>query len=117
MEAEEIRAYCLKKPTCTEGFPFDNNTLVFKGGGKMFALLSLERSPLRISLKCDPERAIELREEFSAIDGAYHMNKTYWNMIDLDGSVPSKLVYELIDHSFDLIISSLSKKKREELGL
>ena len=114
MNADAIRIYCLSKMAVTESFPFDNNTLVFKVANKMFALLSLERNPLRVSLKCHPERAIELREQFSSIEGAYHMNKVHWNMISLDGEVTKELVLELIDHSYELIVKSLTKKVRAE---
>lgn len=114
MNIEEVREYCLSKPFTTECFPFDEFTLVFKAGttdhNKMFALSSLKRIPLWINLKCNPERALELREEFSAIIPGYHMNKKHWNTVSLEGDVDNKLLRELIDHSYDLIINSLPKK-------
>ncbi|MDD4149185.1 MAG: MmcQ/YjbR family DNA-binding protein [Bacteroidales bacterium] len=116
MNIEEIRAYCLTKPVVTECFPFDEETLVFKVADKMFALSALEKSA-NIVLKCDPERALRLRETYSEIEGAYHMNKTMWNQISLQGNVPDKLVIELIDHSYDLVVSKLPKKHRLALGL
>ncbi len=116
MNIEEIRTYCLAKPAVTECFPFDEVTLVFKVANKMFALSALEK-PANIVLKCDPERALQLREIYSEIEGAYHMNKTMWNQIALQGSVPDKLIIELIDHSYDLVVSKLSKKDRISFGL
>lgn len=114
MNIEEIREYCLSKKEVIECFPFDEETLVFKVAGKMFALSALERGS-NIVLKCDPERAIQLREEYSEIEGAWHMNKTHWNQIDLTGRISDKLLVELIDHSYNLIVSKLPKKIRTEL--
>ncbi|MDD2387142.1 MAG: MmcQ/YjbR family DNA-binding protein [Bacteroidales bacterium] len=116
MNIEEIRIYCLKKAAVTECFPFDELSLVFKVANKMFALSALEK-PSNIVLKCDPERALQLRETYSEIEGAYHMNKTMWNQIALQGNVPDKLIIELIDHSYDLVVSKLSKKDRISFGL
>ncbi|MCP4901514.1 MAG: MmcQ/YjbR family DNA-binding protein, partial [bacterium] len=90
--------------------------LVYKVMGKMFALLAWEEIPLRISLKCEPERAIELREVFRSVRGAYHMNKTHWNMVDLDGSVPEPELLAWIDESYDLVATKLPKAKREKLA-
>jgi len=114
MNIEDIRNYCLAKKGVTECFPFDEETLVFKVAGKMFALSALEK-PSNIVLKCDPDRAIELREKYSSIYGAWHMNRTYWNQIEIDGSVPTSLVYELINHSYDLVVAKLTKKERESI--
>lgn len=114
MNIEEVREYCLSKKAVTECFPFDEETLVFKVVGKMFALSALEK-PANIVLKCDSDRAIELREQYTSIYGAWHMNRTYWNQIDIDGSIPSNLIYELIDHSYDLVVEKLSKKERDLL--
>lgn len=100
----------------TESFPFDEQTLVFKVGGKIFALISLETEPLRINLKCDPERAEILREAYPAITGGYHMNKKHWNTLSLDGSLNEQLVAELIRHSYELVRASLPKKHQETLG-
>jgi predicted DNA-binding protein (MmcQ/YjbR family) len=116
MHIEEIRDYCLSKPAVTECFPFDEDTLVFKVAGKMFALSALEKSA-NIVLKCDPERAIRLREEFPEIEGAYHMNKTMWNQISLNGAVQKNLIIELIDHSYYLVVEKMSKKHRAENGI
>jgi predicted DNA-binding protein (MmcQ/YjbR family) len=114
---ELFREYCLKKDFVEECFPFDENTLVFKVAGKMFALSGLERVPFQINLKCDPDRSEELRERFPAVQGAYHMSKKHWNTILIDGTVPVKLILELIDHSYDLALNSLPKKTRAELGI
>lgn len=114
MNIEEIRIYCLSKAGVTESFPFDEVTLVFKVKNKMFALLSLDDAH-GISLKCDPERAIELREKYPAIIPGYHLNKQLWNTIQIDASISEKLIKELIDHSYDLIVASLPKKLKQEL--
>ena len=117
MNIEDIRTYCLSKPAVTESFPFDNETLVFKAGSKMFALLSLESVPLRINLKCDPEKAEKLREEFSQISPGYHMNKKHWNTILIDGMLSPDFIKEMINHSYTLVVNSLTKKERRELGI
>lgn len=111
MNVEEIREYCISKPGVTEGFPFDDTTLVFKVGGKMFALLSLE-DDLSMNLKCDPELAISLREQYPAIIPGYHMNKTHWNTVFTNG-VSDDLLRELIDGSYLLIFNSLPGKKKK----
>jgi predicted DNA-binding protein (MmcQ/YjbR family) len=117
MDIERLRDYCLAKKAVEESFPFDQYTLVFKVGGKMFALLSLNNFPLRINLKCDPERAIELREAFDAIIPGYHSNKKHWNTLVIDGSIQPDLLHELIDHSYVLVVSKMSRKTKKEYGL
>lgn len=114
MDIESFRTYCLRKPGVTEEFPFDNETLVFKVMGKMFALtdVSLFTS---INLKCDPERAIELREQYPAVLPGYHMNKKHWNTVLNDGSVGDRDLTQWIDHSYDLVVAGLSRQLREEL--
>jgi predicted DNA-binding protein (MmcQ/YjbR family) len=114
MNVEEMRDYCLQKKAVTESFPFDETTLVFKVMGKMFALISLDKSP-NINLKCDPEKAIELREHYVSVLPGYHMNKRLWNTILVDGSIPDKLIREWIDDSYQLIVAKLPKKDREKL--
>ena len=114
MNIEEYREYCLSKPGVTEGFPFGPDTLVLRVGGKIFTIAGIENFE-RVNLKCDPERAIELREEYTGIIPGYHMNKQHWNTVYTNGSVPQKLVRELIDHSYDLVLKSLPKAKREAL--
>ena len=115
MNIEEIREYCVNKKEVTESFPFDKVTLVFKVANKMFALMSLD-GELKISLKCEPERAIELRESHKAIIPAWHMNKKHWNTVQIDGTLANELIYELIDHSYELIVNKLTKTKKKELG-
>jgi predicted DNA-binding protein (MmcQ/YjbR family) len=109
MNIDQIREYCLKKKGVTEEFPFDEETLVFKVAGKIFLLASLESIPLQINLKCDPEKAIELREEYESVQPGYHMNKKHWNTIIIDGSVPAKLVLEWINDSYNLVVAGLKK--------
>lgn len=114
MDIEKLREYCISKKGVTEEFPFGEDTLVFKVAGKMFALTGLD-GDLSINLKCDPELAIELRERYPAVQPGYHMNKTHWNTVFIDGSVSDKLVCEWIDHSYDIVVSKLPKKMREAL--
>ncbi|MDR2008978.1 MAG: MmcQ/YjbR family DNA-binding protein [Bacteroidales bacterium] len=114
MDIEILREYCLSKKGVTECFPFDEDTLVFKVGSRMFAFSSLERS-CNITLKCDPDKAIELREKYTSITGAFHMNKTYWNSLNIDGSIPQNLIQDLIDHSYDLVFAKLSRKEKEKI--
>jgi predicted DNA-binding protein (MmcQ/YjbR family) len=111
MNIEELREYCISKKGVTEGFPFDEETLVFKVGGKMFALTNLDGEP-SVNLKCDPEKAIELREQYSAIISGYHMSKIHWNTVYMDRSLPENLIKELIDLSYELVLASLPKAKR-----
>ncbi len=113
MNIEEIREYCLQKKGVTESFPFDETTLVFKVMNKMFCLLGLD--DFRVSLKNDPDKNIELRSHYPAIYEGYHLHKQMWNTIELNGTVPSKLLCEMIDESYDLIVASLTKKLKEEL--
>lgn len=115
MNLEFVREYCMNKKAVTESLPFDDVTLVFKVAGKMFALLSLN-DDRGLNLKCDPERAIELREKYSDISPGYHMNKEHWNTLNLNGILAEKLVLELIDHSYQLIVESLPKKVKQEFG-
>ena len=114
MLAEEIREYCLAKKGVTEGFPFNETTLVFKVGDKMFLLMDLESQPLKFSAKADPEWSEDLREQYHQITGAYHMNKTHWNTISVDGLKPD-FVLELINHSYDLVFNSLTRRAKEEI--
>ena len=104
-----IREHCLAKKEVNESFPFDENTLVFKVYDKMFALISLEREPLQINVKCDPEKAIELREEYFQVIPGYHSNKKHWNTIVLE-NVSIDFVKKWIDHSYDLVWQKLPKK-------
>ncbi|WP_447635822.1 MmcQ/YjbR family DNA-binding protein [Flavobacterium microcysteis] len=118
MNIQAYFEYCLSKKGVTEHFPFDEDALVFKVGGKMFALSSLngwEKGTPSINLKCDPERAEELRAEFDDIKPGYHMSKVHWNTVSLHGDVTDKMVRELIDHSYDLVFKSLTKKIQTEI--
>lgn len=115
MNIEEIRDYCLAKPGTSEDFPFDETTLVFRVMNKMFALTGLEGDPPYVNLKCDPERAIELREQYEAIRPGWHMNKAQWNSVYYTGGIPRNLVLELIDHSYELVVQGLKKKDRDML--
>jgi predicted DNA-binding protein (MmcQ/YjbR family) len=114
MDANEILDYCLSKKGVTETFPFDNETLVMKVATKMFLLMSLEKQPLTIAVKTDPEWSAELREQHPQITGAYHMNKTHWNSVAIDG-LKKELILKLIDHSYDLVFKSLTRKAKEEI--
>jgi predicted DNA-binding protein (MmcQ/YjbR family) len=116
MNIEEIRNYCLNKQGVTESFPFDQTTLVFKVGGKMFALLSLEKGS-KINLKCDPEYAVELRERYPGVEPGFHMNKKHWNTVDFHSDLPDELLKKWIDHSYDLVCSGLTKKLRRKQDL
>ena len=115
MDIEYLRNYCLSKKGVTEEFPFGEETLVFKVAGKMFLLTGLYDSSLAFNVKCDPDKAIELREQYDAIQPGYHMNKKHWNTVIVDGSIPQKLLREMIDESYNLIIQSLPQKIRNEL--
>ena len=120
MNIEAFRDYCLSKQYVTECFPFDEDTLVFKVAEKMFTATSLkkwESGDRSVNLKCDPERSLELRDQYEGIIPGYHMNKKHWNTVTIEHSdVPEPLIQELIDHSYNLVVSSLTKKKQRELG-
>lgn len=109
MNIEEIREYCISKEFVEETFPFDEDTLVFKVLGKMFLLISLSE-PNSFNVKCDPEQSVELREQYSEIIPGWHMNKKMWNTVYVNGSIPRKLLLELIDHSYEEVIKGLPKK-------
>ena len=114
MIAEEIREYCLAKKGVTEGFPFNETTLVFKVGGKMFLLMALDTQPLVFSAKNKEDYNQELREKYYQISGAYHMNKIHWNSVVCEG-LKSDLIKKLINDSYDLVFESLTKKVKEEI--
>jgi predicted DNA-binding protein (MmcQ/YjbR family) len=115
MNIEEIRDYCIAKSGVTEGFPFDETTLVFKVMNKMYALTGLDGIPPFVNLKCDPDRAIELRGHYEAVKPGWHMNKQQWNSVYYTGNIPDDLVRELIDHSYELVVEGLKKANREAL--
>ena len=116
MDIEKFRGYCLSKKGATEDFPFDDTTLVMKVLDKMFALVNLD-GDLSINLKCDPEKAIDLREQYPAVKPGYHMSKKHWNTIIVDGSIATVLIEQWIDESYNLVISKMTKKQREVLNL
>ncbi|HSZ33273.1 MAG TPA: MmcQ/YjbR family DNA-binding protein [Puia sp.] len=116
MDLETIRKYCLDKKSTTESFPFGESTLVFKVCGKIFLLMSLDSQPLQFNVKCDPEKAEELRESYSSVIPAFHMNKKHWNTIIMNGQVNSKLIREMIDDSYSLVVRSLPLSERKKLG-
>jgi predicted DNA-binding protein (MmcQ/YjbR family) len=111
MDIESLREYVLRKPSVTEGFPFGDSVIVYKVNGKVFLLVPLDTQPLQFNVKCDPEKAIELREEYpDAVLPGYHMNKKHWNTVIADGTLSSKQLLGMIDDSYDLV--NTKKKKR-----
>ena len=115
MNIEEFHAYCLSKKGVEETFPFDKVTLVFKVMGKVFAITGLDNEVFEVNLKCDPEYAIELREEYEQIYPGFHMNKKHWNTVRFEEGLDDRLLYELIDHSYDLVVKKLKKADQEFL--
>jgi predicted DNA-binding protein (MmcQ/YjbR family) len=114
LNLEELRDYCLQKPGVTEGLPFGEDTLVFKVGEKIFLLTSITTGN-SFNVKCDPELAIELRERYKEVIPGYHMNKKLWNTVYMNGSLTTKQLFEMIDHSYTLIFKSLPKKVQEAI--
>lgn len=115
MNIEELRDYCLAKKGCTESFPFDENVLAFKVGNKIFGLTNIHSEQRQINLKCDPERAIQLRQDFpEQILPGYHMSKKHWNTINYE-QIPLSMVQELVDHSYNLVVQNLPKSTREQI--
>lgn len=112
MNIEDLRDYCLRKKGVTEGFPFDQSTLVFKVAGKMFLLTDLTDT-FSINVKCDPDKAPELREKYPSVAPGYHMNKKYWNTVNINGSISDELIMEWIDDSYRLVVESLPAKDRK----
>ncbi len=115
MNVEQIREHCISKREVTESFPFNEFVLVFKVAGKMFALIDLG-APDSINLKCDPEKAIELREHHEEITPGFHMNKKHWNTVMINGLLKKKLIFELIDHSYEMVVKSMGKKAEKILS-
>ena len=116
LTAEELRGRCLALPGTNEDFPFRPGLSVFKVSGKVFALVPLEDRPLRISLKCEPALAEQLRDTYAAIRPGYHLNKRHWNTVQVDGSLPDRLVLDMIEDSYDLVVAKLPKRTQAELG-
>lgn len=111
MTLDRLLDHCLSKPDAEETFPFGPDVLVLKVHGKVFLLIPLNNHPIQFNVKCDPERAILLREEYASITPGYHMNKKHWNTIILDGTIPNSLILELVDHSYDLVKGNIRKRK------
>jgi len=115
MDLELLRKYCLNKPWATEDMPFGEDVLVFRVGGKMFALVALDEVPSRVNLKCDPDLALDLRDRYEQVTPGYHMNKKHWNTVEIDGGIPITDLRKMIDHSYELVTKSLSKADRKKL--
>ena len=116
MNLEELRDYCISKKGVEETLPFGPETLVFKVSGKAFLLTGFDSDPLQFNVKCDPEKAIELREEYPCVLPGYHMNKKHWNTVIVDGSVTKKIVLDWVDDSYDLVVKGLSKAEQKKLN-
>ena len=115
MDLESFREYCLGKRGATEDMPFGENVLVFRVGGLMFALASLDEIPATANLKCDPDLALELRDRYEQVRPGYHMNKKHWNTVEIDRGIPDAELHKMIDHSYELVVRSLPKTRREKL--
>ncbi|MGH2705943.1 MAG: MmcQ/YjbR family DNA-binding protein [Actinomycetota bacterium] len=113
MGPDQLRLLCLSKPGANEEFPFGDEVSVFKVGGKVFAISSLQGSPLEVSLKCDPDLAAALRTRFPAVRPGYHLHKRHWNTVTLDGSIPEAEIAGMVDDSYDLVVASLPKRQRD----
>ncbi len=111
MDLAQFREYCLSKPRATEGTPFGPDVLVFKVGGKMFALAVLDEMPTTVNLKCDPDWALDLRDRYEQVRPGYHMNKKHWNTVEIESGIPSAELRKMIDHSYDLVVESLPKAR------
>ena len=116
MSPAELRDHCLSFPGAEETFPFGPNTSVFKVAGKMFALSQLAADPLRVSLKCEPELAEALRGAHAAVLPGYHLNKRHWNTVVIDGSLPDEAIRDMVEDSYDLVVSKLPRTRRRALG-
>jgi predicted DNA-binding protein (MmcQ/YjbR family) len=115
MDLEQFREYCLNKPHVTEGMPFGEDVLVFKVAGKMFALARLDQVPATANLKCDPGLALELRDRYEQARPGCHMNKKHWNTVEIDNQIPEAELCKMIDHSYELVVKSLSKAERAKV--
>lgn len=115
MNIEQVREYCLSKKGVTEELPFDEESPVYKVMGKIFLIASLT-PPFSINIKCDPEKAVDLRERYPAVTPGYHMDKRHWNTVEIEGTIRNSLIEEWIDHSYDLVVKGLSKSLKEELN-
>ncbi|RXJ54139.1 MmcQ/YjbR family DNA-binding protein [Candidatus Marinarcus aquaticus] len=115
MNLEQIETIFMAKQGATKDFPFGDDTMVFKVMDKMFGLISLKKNPLNINLKCDPNDAIAYRDIYECVNPGYHMNKKHWNTITLDGTIKEEILKDMVNESYDLIVSKLTKKQKEEL--
>ena len=116
MHVDTFREYCLKKGGVMEDSPFGPEHLVFKVGGKMFALLAFEEIPPTANLKCEPDLALELRDRYEDVRPGYHMNKKHWNTVQIDGAIPRQELTKMIDHSYELVVKALPRAQRERLA-
>jgi predicted DNA-binding protein (MmcQ/YjbR family) len=116
VNAEELRRHCLSFPGAAETFPFGSENSVFKVAGKIFALSRLGQNPLRVSLKCEPDVAEQLREAHAAVTPGYHLNKRHWNTVIIDGSLRDQMVKDMIEDSYDLVVSKLPRVRQTALG-
>ena len=117
MDFQIFRNYCTGKKSVIEDFPFDDETLVFKVGSKMFALTNINKKPFQINLKCDPLIAQDLRTQYEAVKPGYHMNKRHWNTVEIDGTIPNDKIFWMIDISYDLVFKALKKSERETINI
>lgn len=108
-------SYCLSLKGVTETYPFEEGLPVMKVGSKLFAIIAPKELPIKISLKCDPDRAVALREQYPAVTAGYHLNKRHWNTVTLDGSVPEEVLKNMIEHSYQLVFKGLKKSERDEI--
>jgi predicted DNA-binding protein (MmcQ/YjbR family) len=115
VDTADLRSWCLAQPEAVEEFPFTPDHSVFKVAGKMFAISALKREPLQISVKCEPELAVQFRDSYEAVAAGWHLNKRHWNTITIGGDCPDKLVRDMIEDSYDLVVDALPKQKRERL--
>jgi predicted DNA-binding protein (MmcQ/YjbR family) len=115
VDAAQFREYCLAKRGATEGTPFGEDVIVFKVGGKIFALVALDEIPATANLKCDPDLALELRDRYEQVRPGYHMNKKHWNTVEIESGIPLAELRKMIDHSYELVVKSLPKVRREKL--
>jgi predicted DNA-binding protein (MmcQ/YjbR family) len=116
MDLAAFRDYCLRKRGTTEGTPFGETVLVFKVAGKIFALAAFDEIPATVNLKCDPDVALALRDRYEQVQPGYHMNKKYWNTVEIDSGVPEAELRKMIEHSYDLVVRALPKEQRDQLA-
>lgn len=111
-----VRALCASLPEATEGYPFGEDVAVYKVGGKVFAIVPVAGDPAHVTLKCDPDWAVQLRAEHRAVEPGYHTNKRHWNTVELDGSIPVAVVQEMVRHSYELVLDGLPRRERDRIA-